>query len=56
MNFILKKYLYKTIDIVRRDYNTRTIIILIKKFQLNFTPKFIDYKTYQTELQKPFLL
>ena len=52
MNFILKEYLYKTKGIVRRDYNTRTIIILIEKFQLNYTPKFIVYKTYQTELQK----
>ena len=47
----LYKYLYRKQDYIRWDYNTKTIIIIIEKYQLKDKAMFINYKTYQKQLQ-----
>ncbi len=39
-------------NIRRKDYITRTIVIIIEKYQLNIKFKFIKYELFNEELEK----
>ena len=49
--YIFNQYIYKVKNSIRRDYITRTLIIIVEKYNLNEEPKFIDYKTFMKELE-----
>ena len=53
---ILNYYTYKISNSVRRDFITRTLIILIEKYDLNKKPILINYTTFKSELQKTIAL
>ena len=37
-------------EVIRKDYITRSIISIIKKFKLNETPRWISYSDFKLEL------
>ena len=41
INFVINEYAYNNNKSIRRDYITRTIIIIIEKYELNSIPIFI---------------
>ena len=51
VNHILNEYYYKISNNIRYDYVTRTIIIIVNKYNLNNKIKFIDFKLFNRELQ-----
>ncbi len=55
-NFILNDYIYKMLTIKRRDYLTRTLIIIVLKYNLNNEPKFIEFEKFKEELEKTIAL
>ena len=36
---------------MKKDFITRTMIIIVEKYNSNNNPKFIDYQTFQKELE-----
>ena len=52
LNYILNKYYCKNTEIIRKDYITRTMIIILEKYDLNLKPKFIDYDIFKKELKE----
>ena len=52
LNYILNKYYYKSEEILRTDYITRNIIVIILKYDLNQEPRFIEYKIFRKELEE----
>ncbi len=51
IEYILKNYSIHFSDCPRRDYISRTLIIIIEKYNLNDKPMYINYKLFQKELQ-----
>lgn len=45
------EYIYKTNQFIRRDYITRTLVIITEKYNLNEEPKYIEFKTFKKELE-----
>jgi hypothetical protein len=52
LDYILKQYYYKTKQILRRDYITRTCIITIEKYKINENKYPIEYNSFSEELKK----
>ena len=52
LNYILNKYYYKSEEILRTDYITRNIIVIILKYDLNREPRFNEYKIFRKELEE----
>ena len=52
LNFIMNNYSVNFKNNMRRDYVTRTLIILIQKLDLNENYKFIDFDTFNLEFKK----
>ena len=52
LNYILNKYYYKSEEIIRSDYITRNIIVIILKYDLNEKPRFIEYNIFRKELKE----
>ena len=50
IKYILNTYSFKKNQFVRKDYITRTLIIIIEKFNINNEPKFIKYDLFKKEL------
>lgn len=50
IKYILNTYSFKKNKFVRKDYITRTLII-IEKFNINNEPKFINYDLFKKELE-----
>jgi len=48
---ILNNYLNNNKKLKRKDYITRTIIIIVEKYNLNEKPKYIDYNTFKKEFE-----
>lgn len=44
------------LTIKRRDYLTRTLIIIVLKYNLNNEPKFIEFEKFKEELEKTIAL
>ena len=51
LNFILNHYKYNLKKCVRGDFITRTLIIIVEKYELNDSPKFISYEIFLKELE-----
>ena len=51
IKYILKNCVYNNRKIIRKDYLTRTMIIIVEKYNLNDKPKFIDFKKFKKELE-----
>ena len=51
LNYVFNNYAFNNKKIVRKDYITRTIIIIIEKYELNNKPKFITYNEFKKELE-----
>ena len=51
ISFILNHYSYNQKEIIRIDYITRTIIIIIEKYYLNNSPIFVKYNIFKEELE-----
>ena len=49
-----KNHSYNNRKIVRKDYLTRTMIIIVEKYNLNNKTKFIEFKSFQKELKTSF--
>ena len=56
IKYIIIDYEYREKDLIRRDYITRTIIILIEKYKLNEEFKTIEYSIFRDELEKTIAL
>jgi len=56
IKYIITDYKYRKKDLIRRDYITRTIIILIEKYKLNEEFKIIEYNIFRDELEKTIAL
>ena len=52
INYILKNYAFNINNNIRKDYISRTLIIIIQKYNINQEPKFIDYNIFNTEIKK----
>lgn len=52
INFILNDYTYKIHNIKRRDFVTRSLIIIVLKYKLNDNPQFIEYNNIKEEIEK----
>ena len=52
INFILNEYNYKISKIKRRDFVTRSLIIIVLKYNLNNKPKFKDFNIFKNEIEK----
>lgn len=50
INYIFNCYEYKKKEFVRRDYISRTLIILILKYNINDKPFFVNYNIFGEEL------
>ena len=50
LNFIINQYKYNIKNCLRKDFITRTLIIIIEKYGLNNTPQFIKYEIFKKEL------
>lgn len=51
VNFIINHYKYNLKKCVRRDFITGTLIVIVEKYGLNNTPKFISYEVFLKELE-----
>ena len=51
INYIINHYKYNMKKSVRRDFITRTLIILCEKYDLNNNPKFITFEEFKKELE-----
>ena len=56
LNYILNKYYYKSEEIIRSDYITRNIIVIILKYDLNGKPRFIEYNIFRKELKETIIV
>ena len=52
IEYVLKEYSCKTSQIVRKDYISRTCIIIIEKLDINETKKPLEYDYFKKELKK----
>ena len=50
-NSIINDYSYKIHKCIRRDYITRTLIVLVEKYDLNKNPKFLEFDTLKYEIE-----
>ena len=51
INSIINDYSYKIHKCIRRDYITRTLIVLVEKYDLNKNPKFLEFDTLKYEIE-----
>jgi len=51
INYIINHYKYNLKKCIRRDFITRTLIVICEKFNLNETPKIITYDEFKKELE-----
>ena len=51
INYIIKNNSIKSKNIIRRDFITRTLIIVIEKYELNENFYFIEYDIFKKELE-----
>ena len=56
LNYILNEYTYKIHNIIRRDYITRTLIIIVLKYNLNKTPQFVEFNQIKMKIEKTISL
>ena len=56
INYIIKNNDFKTKNIIRRDYITRTLVVIIEKYDLNKDYKFIQYDIFKKELENVIAL
>ena len=52
LDYVLREYSYKTNQIIRKDYISRTCIIIMEKLEINKTKKPIEYDDFKNELKK----
>ena len=56
ISYILKHYSMKNRETIRKDYISRSLIIIIEKYNLNKVSKFIDFSIFNKKLKKQLLL
>ena len=52
ISYILKHYSMKNRETIRKDYISRSLIIIIEKYNLNKVSKFIDFSIFKKEIEK----
>ena len=52
ISYILKHYSMKNKETIRKDYISRSLIIIIEKYNLNKVSKFIDFSIFKKEIEK----
>mgnify|MGYP003571366036 CR=1 FL=1 len=51
IDYIINDYSFHMSNCIRKDYISRTLIIITEKFNLNMNPKIIDFDTFNKELK-----
>lgn len=52
----MNEYTYKIHNIIRRDFITRTLIIIVLKYNLKKTPQFVEFNQIKMEIEKTISL
>ena len=56
INYIIENNDFKIKNIIRKDYITRTLVVIIEKYDLNKDYKFIQYDIFKKELENVIAL
>ena len=55
IDYIINDYGFHMSNCIRKDYISRTLILITKKFNLNMNPKIIDFETFNKELKNTII-